>query len=939
VDDLIGRESERAALRDLTGIVLLAGEAGVGKTTLARSALTDPLVGYGVQDGASAYGPIVEVLRGLLQRRALAPPLRGALAALLPELGPADEPDRATLFEAIRGLIALAAPVTILLDDMQWGDEATLDLLPALARALEPEPVLLVVAYRSDDVPRGHPVRRLRAELRRDHRLREIVVEPFDAAATALLLERVLGTPPAPWLVEAIQDRSDGVPFFVAELGLALAARGRLRDRDELPLPEGVRDAVLLRASGLSEDSRCAIAVAAVAGQTFDAETVMAIAGLPEWPDEPVRRGIFLDGPAGQMAFRHGLVRDAFYGEIAWRSRRALHRQVAERLAATGAPARVLAEHWAQAGEPDRARSSFLAAAEASCAVHAYRDGARAGRRALELWPDGQDEPGRLRALERMAACAELSGEPGEAVRAWREVVEGRRREADQLALGEAARRLAGALEVQARWDEALTARESAAEAFAAAGAVGEAAAERLAVGAHLRSAASFRAALAVLATAADDARAAERPDLAVRIQALQGNVRARMGDARAGVELVRTALTTALDGSLVAPAAEAYQRLADSLEHGGDYAGARATYDDAFAFCMASGADPTAQICLACLAVVLRHTGDWERAVSVCQEVLAADASPAHAHAAAACTLGTIQALRGDTRAGRATLLDALATARRIHLTAAELLSAWGLALVEAADAPGSAIERCRGILERWQGTEERHYTISPLRWATSLMAEHGDATGARACAAALAQIAADAGQPEAVSALAHALGEVALLDGDADQAVSQFERAIDLLHGVVAPFDRMESERRAAAALVAAGRRDEAVERLLAAYRTARRLRARPSIARLAAALAAMGERADKRLSRRQAEQLGSGGLTRREVDVLRQLAVGRTNREIAQDLFLSPRTVDMHVRNILRKLDCRSRADAARRASEMHLLGEKHGNSADVPARAAP
>ena len=95
---------------------------------------------------------------------------------------------------------------------------------------------------------------------------------------------------------------------------------------------------------------------------------------------------------------------------------------------------------------------------------------------------------------------------------------------------------------------------------------------------------------------------------------------------------------------------------------------------------------------------------------------------------------------------------------------------------------------------------------------------------------------------------------------------------------------------------------------------------------------------------LSASLARQLSSEGLTRRELDVVRLLAVGRTNREIAGELFVSTRTVDMHVRNLLRKLDCRSRADAARRASELGLLGpqpgnpdEKHGNSADARRRA--
>jgi DNA-binding NarL/FixJ family response regulator len=117
--------------------------------------------------------------------------------------------------------------------------------------------------------------------------------------------------------------------------------------------------------------------------------------------------------------------------------------------------------------------------------------------------------------------------------------------------------------------------------------------------------------------------------------------------------------------------------------------------------------------------------------------------------------------------------------------------------------------------------------------------------------------------------------------------------------------------------------GRREEAVEHLVAAHRTARRLGARPLVERVTASLTALGERPDRRLGRRAVAQAANSGLTRREVEVVRLVAMGHTNREIARDLFLSPRTVEMHVGSILLKLDCRSRADAARRASELGLL----------------
>jgi DNA-binding NarL/FixJ family response regulator len=396
------------------------------------------------------------------------------------------------------------------------------------------------------------------------------------------------------------------------------------------------------------------------------------------------------------------------------------------------------------------------------------------------------------------------------------------------------------------------------------------------------------------------------------------------MGEGQAAVEQVRAGLAMALEHGLAGPAAEIYQRLADALEHTGDYAAAKQTYDQAFSFCTANALEPTAQLCLACLTAVLRQTGDWERAVTLCRQVIASSDATLHARAVATGMLGSILAHRGQTRRARPLLLESLTLARRIELVSVELHATWGLAIVDQTEgATGSAAGHCWSMVERWRQTEDRHYAIAPLRWATTFFAELGDGPGTRTCAAALAQVAADAGQDEAMSALSHALGETALLDGSAEQAAGQFARALVLLQGLDVPFDRSETERRAAAALAGIGRREEAVEHLVAAHRTARRLGARPLVERLTASLTALGERPDRRLGRRAVAQAANSGLTRREVEVVRLVAMGHTNREIARDLFLSPRTVEMHVGSILLKLDCRSRADAARRASELGLL----------------
>jgi DNA-binding NarL/FixJ family response regulator len=134
--------------------------------------------------------------------------------------------------------------------------------------------------------------------------------------------------------------------------------------------------------------------------------------------------------------------------------------------------------------------------------------------------------------------------------------------------------------------------------------------------------------------------------------------------------------------------------------------------------------------------------------------------------------------------------------------------------------------------------------------------------------------------------------------------------------------PFERAQIELRAGIALAASGERELAVEQLTSAYRVARRLAARPLAAEAAREVSALGESVSRRLGVRAAAHAHGAGLSRRELEVVRLLAVGRTNREIAHELYLSTRTVDMPVRNILRKLDSRSRVEAAHRAGELGL-----------------
>jgi len=553
-DDLIGRTNEQAALDQALaathqragGIVLLAGEAGVGKTRLLEACLARSgclaLQGQTNEIATPPYGPIAAALRAYLRVRpgglADCGPLAPYLALLLPELGPPPhQTEPAVLVEAICqafAAIARTMPAVLVLDDLQWADNATLELVPILASALAQERMLIVGMYRNDEVGRGHPLRRLRNDLRRARLMREIVIAPLGPTDTPALAARILGQPPGPALAAALYERTEGVPLFVEELAGALALCGRLRPSEagielapgpDLPIPDTLRDAVLLRLDGLPDPALRLLQLAAVAGREFDMALVVELAGSTDGFDALLERGLVVEAEPGRGAFRHALTREAVYGDIAWVRRRALHRQLAERLGAQGAAPLAIAQHWLAAKEPDRARAVLLVAAEHACAIHAYRDAADAAQRALELWPDGAEDGRRLDVLDQLGQCAQLCGMLAEAARAWREVADGRRQHGDLHAYAEAERKLAGVAELQGHWERALAAREAAAQAFAASKLPAESATERLSAAGHLRSAGRYRTALDLLSTAAEEAVQAGRPDLHARIMSLEGNL------------------------------------------------------------------------------------------------------------------------------------------------------------------------------------------------------------------------------------------------------------------------------------------------------------------------------------------------------------------------------------------------------------------------------
>jgi len=884
----------------------VTGDAGSGKTSLVFTAL--------------AGGPLKTIHVGA-SPVATAPlgPLVGALRALQREL-PAQAADRTALFASVCGAIAEIArtrPLALVLDDLQWSDHATLELLPSLAETARGTALLVVACYSADAVTGVHPIRAVRDALRRARRLTEIALGPLDEESVRLLAEQCTGVPVDAGAARRLLAASGGMPFFVEAL-----AQGPLAGGDAVASQERIRDAVIGRFDRLGAAGRGAAEAAAVLGTEFELAAVARLAGSEAGVEDLLGSGLALERAAGVGTFKAALVRDVLYAAIPWTRRRGLHRAAA-RSQADGRSVHLAAEHWQAAGEPLRARDAWLQAAESARSLYAHRDAARALNQALDRWPPGEDEASRLAALDRLGDASQLSGSTAQALKAWQEVAHSAA--ANPLAAARALRKTANLHEMGCDWDRALAARQDAQAAFVAAREHAEAAVEGLTAAIRLRQLGRSAAGLEVLVRATADAEASGRKDLQVRVAALRANLQVRLGKVAEGIPAIRTALQAALALDQPVLAGEIYQRLADAMERSGDYRYATEVNLEGIAFCEQRQAPPGVLACLACMSWILIRSGEWEQAAAASQRMAEDFGGNPVGRAVGIGHVGMVHVLRGELRKAEPLLIEADVLARRMGHALLEATCLWGFALLAAARGdPAAAAERCRAILAKLRSHDERHAAMPALRWAASCFAAVKDGESLAACADLLSQSAARFSSAEPLSALAHAMGEIALLEGNAESAVQKFEHAIALLEELQLPRERAESELRAAAACEALGRADAASRHAREAARRAERLGARPLEQAAAEHLRRLGERLSEVLGPRAGRRNEQAGLTARQLEILAAISRGLTDKEVARFLSLSPRTVESHVAKALATLGCRSRSAAVRRATELGLLG---------------
>jgi DNA-binding CsgD family transcriptional regulator len=432
-----------AASDERAATVLLGGEAGVGKTRLVSElsrrvqesgGLCISGMSLELVDRALPFGPVVQALRALHRELdpatldAVVGPAHEALARLLPEIGdasPGDSTMPASLFEQLLGVLERLGdrvPTLIVLEDVHWADHSTRDLLVFLARNLRDARVLLVASFRSDDLHRRHPLRAVLAELERSGAGVRIELERFDRDEMRELLGAILGAEPSGELVDTTYRRSDGNAFFAEEL---LAASDVCADA----LPDTLRDIVLVRVDALSESAQHVLRVMSVVGRKADHRLVAALASLDEVALHDALREcvahqvLVTDNDGVAYRFRHALVHEAVYDDLLPGERVRLYTQVAELLTqhhdwfdgGEAALAAELACNWYAAHNAPRALPAALNAARAAEGMYAFPEALAHTERALELWPQVPDAEAlagmrHIDVVRYAAAQAELAG-------------------------------------------------------------------------------------------------------------------------------------------------------------------------------------------------------------------------------------------------------------------------------------------------------------------------------------------------------------------------------------------------------------------------------------------------------------------------------------------------------------------------------------------------
>jgi DNA-binding CsgD family transcriptional regulator len=1012
----IGRATELGRLdaalaRAATGapaIEIVAGEAGVGKSAVvaaflehARAAGASTIIGHCLDRGSGGYpfAPFVEIFRTLISDAeparlpALLGPARGEFGRLLPELagrigvGPppapipgAGPPATVHLFELILGTVERLTTqqlMVIVIENLQWADDASRDLLAFLVRTVRRGRVLLLVTLRTDEIARGDPLVPFLAELERDSRVERIDLMRFDRQTLRDLLSVELGHPPDAALADRIMERSGGNAFYALQLLAAAQESG------SAVLPGRLRDVLLARVAALSEPTQELLRTAAVGGRLVDDRLLAAATGASDRDvrsalREALDRGLLASSPDGArpaIAFNHVLLQEAIAADLLPGERASAHAAYAAAIEAepslAGSPAAAAAElarHWDGAGRAERALPASAAAANAAYDVHAYGDALRLYERAIQLAggarPDQRqtrptdpardgDSPGLDLAdlLHRAAEAASLSGRYSRAVELGRSAL-------DRTPLTDAPSRR-GFLEERLRWylweSGDVEAALASAKRWVDALPENRASASRSRALTHLAGILMFSGRFDESRPIAEKALQTAReagalPEAAIALGVLAWD-EAASGSPDRGAGRLREAIRVAALVGSDEGLALGHTNLAALLDQAGQTEEALAEALRGIALVERVGlADTYGGVLRATAANASFDLGQWpeaERLISPALEARVAEGDVLWVRLVAA----RIALGYGRLDAARRHLEVARALAERP--TAARHRAAVATAAAELELADGQ-LDAARVVAEEWaNGSPAGSWPVSVVAlaavgvrveaesaaraWTNATAGTEARERGRRFVerAHAAASPAPTDRQLEAFLALTDAEATTLARLPDPALWAAVAVRFAALPRPYLAAYARL---REAEAAIASRSMRAASTTALREAQAAATHLGATLLIREVGAlarrARIDLAETAGAEMGQRSAAETAIQrlGLTPREEEVLRLVTAGRSNREIGQALFISQKTASVHVSNILAKLGAEGRTEAAAIA---HRLGiEPAFEASDAP-----
>ncbi|MFC4885533.1 AAA family ATPase [Streptomyces beijiangensis] len=955
--------------------LFMGGEAGVGKTRLieeflGRAAANGAVVARGgcVETGADAlpYHPVSSALRSL--RRQLGDELHaavagqeGELARLLPELGEMDrdrsETDgRARLFElTVRLLESLAADRTLVLalEDLHWADRSTRELLSYLLRALTDGRLLIVATYRADDLHRRHPLRPALAEYERLRTVTRFELSRFDRTEVRRQLAAIRGEAPTEQMLDRVFARSEGNAFFVEELACSIV------EGSPGGISDSLRDLLLVRVEALPDEVQRVVRIAAEAGSEVEFRLLATVTGLAE--DELIATlrtavGVSVLQPAEEgesFRFRHALMREAVAGDLLPGERSSLSRRYAEALEAdptlvrNGERAGRLAGYWFGARDPAKALPAVIAAAGAARGRHAFAEQHQLLERALELWDDTPEEL-RCRTMRQavddglspaispdasgdfvdllaaISVAARLTGERERALAICKRAL--------RMLEGEPLRaawfwieryQLMRDLSRSDGWDEITHAQELLKDLPPTV-----IHAEVLTFAAHWHTVHQpTPAAIETAREAVELCRLTGAEITGYTAQHTLAWLTMDSGDVEAGLQQARDICAQELRPGNVSVLLRGYGNLSTAYHGIGRYAEAVEVGENGSGLAERHGLPDVASFIDGNLAESLIQLGRWSDADDVLDRAIGRRGTSVRTHGQIAEQRAELALVRGEYDEARRQLAESDSWSGGTYPEPQHTLPMARVAIVLAA-ADGRILD-VRTLLETAVGE-----AIAPghQRYGWPLLYEAA-AAESRARGLAVAEPGSKAaverirkamhGQPDFVPVWAaqSLMIEAELLTAEGVDTTAHWTEAVAATEQLEGPVLLATARLRLAEALITqggAGPRNAAGELLLQARAVAHELGAVP----LETEITTLAGRA--RIPLRQGEDAAPApvlGLTARELDVLRLVAAGRSNRKIAEELFISPKTASVHVSNIMAKLGASGRGEAAAIA---HRLG---------------